>query len=214
VVAIPMFILGQGHTPLLLVTVEQAIATAQIILCDEARRTGSAVRGTHPKSLIEGSFVSYSGKCSWRRRSDRVERIYAAVELLKHSGLTDKQATSEIAELLGTRVGNSKRGRPARGRVLRDLVWRAQIIRSLCNSFKRHHPWKEGLPEHDPVVEKWFMYALQFAAWSHAISGTYPDSLRQPRFEAALTIAATISACAEKLRALYAGYPLSLRSLP
>jgi hypothetical protein len=205
--SIPMFILGQGHTQLPPLTVEQAKAIAQIILCDEAKRTRTAPRGSRPKSPIAGMFVSYSGKCRWQRGSDRVERIYAAVELLKHSGLTNKQAASEVAELLGTRIGNSKRGRPARGAVIHDLVRRAQIVRSLSNRFKQRHPWKEALPEHDPVAEKWFGYAVQLAAWSAQVSDVDDAFFNKPADAAFHSLVRVISACAKQLQGLYADYP-------
>jgi hypothetical protein len=203
-----MFILGQGQTSLPQITVAQAKALAEITLCDEPRRSNSSARGGHPKSPIAGQFVSYSGECSWRRGSDRVERIYAAVELLKHSGLTDKEAASEIAEILGTRIGNSKRGRPARATVPQDLVRRAAIVRSLYNHFKKRHPWKEALPEHDPIVEKWFAGAVQLAAWSEHFSGISESFFKEPKLQEIRSIARTISACAKHLRDLYAEYPL------
>jgi hypothetical protein len=203
--SIPVFILGQGHTSLPLLNPNQGKALAQIILCDEARRTTKTPRGGHPNSPIAGMFVSYSGECSWRRGSDRVERIYAAVELLKNSGLTDKEAVLQVADLLGTGVGNSKRGRPSRQDVPDDLVRRGQIVRSLCNSFKKRHPWKEALPKHDPVVERWFMYAVQLAAWSDEVSNISQASSKEPKLSALCSVVQTVSACAKKLHGLYAG---------
>ncbi len=203
---IPVFILGQGYTSLPSLTVEQAVALAQIILCDEARRSGSVVRGGHPKTPIAGMFVSYSGTSSWRRGTDRVERIYAAVELLKHSGMTDKEATSEVAELLGTRIGNSKRGRPPKDGVPRDLVRSSQIVRSLCNRFKERHPWKDALQKYDPIVEKWFGYAVWLGSWSREFSRCNEAPSRQPKLEAVLSIAQEIFPWAKRLGVLCEKY--------
>jgi hypothetical protein len=210
--SIPMFVLGQGHTPLPLLSPEQGRALAQIILCDEARRVDRTIRGGHAKSPITGMFVSYSGKCKWRRESDLVERIYAAVELLKNSGLTDKEAVSEVAELLGIRIGKSKRGRPPKRDVPDDLVRRAQTVRSLCNSFRKRHPWKEALPKHDPVVERWFMYAVQLAAWSEEVSNINEAYFKEPKLTALCSVVRTISVCAEKLHGLYMGYSMPVGS--
>jgi hypothetical protein len=206
--SIPMFVLGQGQTSLPLLTAEQAKASAQIILLDEVRRSESPARGGHPKSPIAGQFVSYTGKCSWHRGSDRVERIYAAVEFLKRSGLTDKEATSEVAEVLGTSIGNSKRGRPALGTVPQDLVRRAQVVRSLHNHFEKRHPWNEALSEHDPIVEKWFMYAVFLASWSEPFSRINESFFKEPKLQAIRSIVETISMCAKYLRGLYAEYPV------
>jgi len=210
--SIPMFILGQGQTSLPLLNPDQGKALAQIILCDEARRTAKTPRGGHPKSPIAGIFVSYSGECSWRRGSDRVERIYAAVELLKNSGLTAKEAVLQAADFLGTGVGNSKRGRPSKQDVPDDLVRRGQIVRSLCNSFKKRHRWKEALPKHDPVVERWFMYAVQLAAWSEEASNIDEVFFKEPKLAVLCSVVRTILVCAEKLHGLYMGYSMPLGS--
>jgi hypothetical protein len=196
-------ILERGQTRLPLLTPDQAKALARIILCDEARRPGAPARGGHPKSAIVGKFVSYSGKCRWRRGSDLVERIYAAAELLKRSALSDKEATSEVADLLGPRIGRSKRGRPPQDTVCDDLQRRAQIVRSLCNHFRKRHPWNEALPQHDPVVERWFANGVSLASWSERFLRFDEAFLKEPRLKELRSTAETISVWAKQLRDIH-----------
>jgi len=159
---IPVFILGEGHTPIPPLSRKEAISLAEVILQQEARR--SVQRGQHSDEPIRGDFICYSSRSTWRRGSDRVERVYAAVELLQRSGLTNKEASLEVAAMLGQRIGNSGRGRKRRRPL--DELHRAETVRALYNDFKNRHPFKEKLPTHDPIVEKWYSLVLSFSAWA------------------------------------------------
>lgn len=204
---IPVFRLGEGQTSLPSFDREQARALAYVILMDEAKRPTPSPRGGHPKEPMKGEFVSYAGKCTWHRSSDRVERIYAAVELLKHAGASEKEACLEVAEQLGPRIGNSNRGRPPKGLVPQDILRGAEIVRKLSYNFRARHPWKEKLPDHDPIVEKWYAHALGIARWSQEMVRPCEGVDRHPILDKFRQTAQKIFLSAEELRDLWQEFP-------
>lgn len=196
---IPVFVLGEGKTPLPSLSRDRAIALAQIILADEAKRRSP--RGGHPKDPIRGKFTVYFGICLWRRGSDFVERVYAAVEILKHGGLTEIEACLEISAILGPRLGNSGRGKQRRRP--KDDLHAAEVVRSLYNDFRNRHPWKEKLPAHDPIVEKWFSIALSISAWTEDVISAKVGLWRKyPVLAELLPLTQRIAAWTKNLRAL------------
>jgi hypothetical protein len=136
--------------------------------------------------------VAYFGICLWRRGSDSVERVYAAVEILKHGGLTEKEACLEISAIVGPRRGNSK-----------DDFHAAEVVRSLYNDFRKRHPWKGKLPSHDPIVEKWYSIALSISGWTEDVIRAKDEPLEKYSVLAEfLPLMRRITASAKKLRTL------------
>lgn len=200
---IPVFLCGEGQTDFPPLNHEQAKALARIILMDEAKRPAPTPRHGHPKAPMQGHFVSYSGKCEWRRGKDRVERIYASVELLRSAGASEKEACLEVAEVLGARIGYSRRGRPPKAQLPDDILRRKEVIRKLWDDFKGRHPWREKLPAHDSVVEMWFAHAIGIAQWAGSMARTDVNFLQGHRnIEELVSLARNILPLAERLHGL------------
>lgn len=196
---IPVFVLGEGGTSLPPLDHHQSIALAQIILAGSAKR--SVPRGRHSKEPIRSDSVCYFGTCLWRRRSDLVERAYAAVEILKRCGLTEKAACLEVAAMLGSRIGQSKRGKRRRKR--KDGLHPAETVRSLYNDFKHRHPWSAKLPDHDLVVEKWYSTALSISTWAQEmVSAGEMVAKKDPILEKLLLLAQQFAPWAKNLFSL------------
>lgn len=196
---IPVFVLGEGRTSPPALDHDQAIALVQIILTGFAKR--SVPRGRHSKESIRSDFVCYFGTCLWRRGSDLVERTYAAVEILKRCGLTEKAACLEVAAMLGSRIGQSKRGKRRRKR--KDGLHPAENVRSLYNDFKHRHPWRAKLPDHDLVVEKWYSTALSISTWAQEmVSAGEMVAKKDPILEKLLLLAQQFAPWAKNLLSL------------
>jgi hypothetical protein len=132
------------------------------VYSDEAQR--SSVRGRRQKLPLQGRHVSYGVNALGRRGSDRPERLYVSVKALQEAGSNNYQACCEVADRWKSRLGGSHRGRKKNlgSREFADLV---EIVRSIYNSYKRRHPWKEKLPEHDLVYEQWCWQFRCFQQW-------------------------------------------------
>lgn len=171
------FLLGAGKTPVPILSPEEAKALVEYILRDEARSLGRSKVGPYPSDRppgnhqevelqvrAAGAHIRYHTLPKWWRGSDRVERIYASVTILMRGSLSQTEACRYVANLLGSKLGTSKRGRP-RGSKNRGHTW--QTVRSNFNSFCRRNPFKnEDSAEFvDSTTEKWFQYALALAYW-------------------------------------------------
>ena len=130
---------------------------------DEAKRP--SVRGRRQKLPLQARHVSYGVKALPRRGSDRAERLYVSVKALQEAGSNNYQACCEVADRWQSRLGESRRGRPKRTHGSREFVDKVEIVRSIYNSYKLRHPWKERLPEHDLVYEQWCWQFRSFQQW-------------------------------------------------
>lgn len=144
-------------------TDEAVIAFVCFVLSDEAQRP--SVRGRRQKLPLQGRQVSYGVKAQPRRGSDRTERIYVSVAALQSAGLDNYQACCEVAARLGPTLGTSGRGRPRINPHSRQFADKVETVRSVYNSFKLRHPWKEKLPERDLVCEQWCWRFRLFQQW-------------------------------------------------
>jgi hypothetical protein len=143
---------------------EAAIAFVAFVLSDEARR--ASIRGRRPKVPLQGRHVSYGLKSDLRRGSDRAERIYVSVIALQKAGYGNYQACCEVAARLEPKLGASRRGRPRKTPRSREFADKVETVRSIYNSFKIRHPWKEELPERDLVYEQWLSRFRLFQQWA------------------------------------------------
>jgi hypothetical protein len=143
-------------------TTEAVKAFLCFVHSDEAQRP--SVRSRRQKLPLNGRHVSYGVKALPRRGSDRPERLYVSVQSLQEAGSNNYQACCEVADKWKSKLGGSRRGqkRTLRSREFADLV---EIVRSAYNSYKRRHPWKEKLPEHDLVYEQWCWQFRCFQQW-------------------------------------------------
>jgi hypothetical protein len=130
---------------------------------DEAKRP--SVRGRRQKLPLQGRQVSYGVKAHPRRGSDRPERIYVSVTALQKAGFDNSQACCEVADKWKSKLGSSRRGRPRRTLLPREFADKVEIVRSMYNSFKLRHPWKEKLPERDLVYDQWCSRFRLFQQW-------------------------------------------------
>jgi hypothetical protein len=160
--SIPTHPSGQLAAPWPL-TGEAVTAFVCFVLSDEAQR--SSVRGRRQKLPLQGRHVSYGVKAHPRRGSDRPERIYVSVTALQGTGSNNNQACCEVADRWESKLGASRRGRPKRTPRSREFADKVEIVRSMYNSFKLRHPWKENLPEHDLVYEQWCWRFRLFQRW-------------------------------------------------
>lgn len=143
---------------------EGAMSFVGFVLSDEARRV--SVRGRRQKLPMKGRDISYGLRVERRRGSDRSERIYVAIMALQNSGLTNYQACCEVANCWESKLGTSCRGRPKTTTREREFADKVETIRSSYNRFKERHPWREQLPQHDPVYGRWYWMFRQFQHWA------------------------------------------------
>lgn len=154
---IPGFLLGREKTLVPRLSFKDAEELIQILFDETVRRQGGVYRGKH---------IAYISLPKHLRGSDRSERLYAAVKLLMYAGLTEAQACRTIAEKLGPRLGNSKRGRPVE-KPSRHRRSKAETVRALFHSFESRNPWRPSEDSAnfvDVCVEKWFSYAWYIGA--------------------------------------------------
>ncbi len=130
---------------------------------DEANRP--SVRGRRQKLPLQGRQVSYGVKVHHRRGSDRTERIYVSVVALQGAGFDNYQACCEVATRWDSKLGGSRRGRHRTTPGSRQSADKVETVRSIYNSYKLRHPWKEKLPEQDLVYEKWCGQFRLFQQW-------------------------------------------------
>jgi hypothetical protein len=169
---LPGFVLGVGKTPVPQLPVEDCKIIVGYILSDEAKSQGKG-------KPVVGAHISYQGRRTWWRGSDRVERVYASVRLLMYAGVSQAQACRYVAKLLAPKLGGSKRGRPRSG-TQQNAAEPWQTVRSLFNSFSRRNPFPtdEDLAEFvDAITEKWFQYGM--VRW-HLESGRLAPSNCRP----------------------------------
>ena len=187
-------ILGEGRTPLPALNRERASGIVKVILYDVAERASPSPRHGHPEKGICGEFIYYFGKCHWRRGSDLSERIYATVEILRHANLTMKEACAEVADILGGRIGRSKRGRPRRSPRPEpyEMERRIEIVRGTYNQFKQRHPFKAKRRIGDPITEKWFRHAAWIAQGCTMIANTYAGAVLSPAIQQKVSIACKV----------------------
>jgi hypothetical protein len=144
-------------------TGEAVTAFVCFVHSDEAKRP--CERGRRQKLPLQGRHVSYGVKAHARRGSDRPERIYVSVTALQGTGSNNNQACCEVADRWKSKLGASRRGRPRRTPRFPEFADKVEIVRSMYNSFKLRHPWKEKLPEHDLVYEQWCWRFRLFQRW-------------------------------------------------
>lgn len=144
-------------------TGEAVTAFVCFVFSDEAQRP--SVRGRRQKLPLQGKNISYGVKVHRRRSSDRTERIYVSVTALQEGGWTNYKACCEVAVRLGFKLGASRRGRPRTNPGSRQSADSVETVRSLYNHFKLRHPWKEALPQRDPVYEQWCWRFRLFQQW-------------------------------------------------
>lgn len=133
------------------------------VFSDEARR--APVRARRQRLPLRGRHISYGVKPLKLRGSDRTERVYVAVTALQRAGLGNYQACCEVAAALEFKLGESRRGRPRGSLRPREFADKVETVRSIYNSFKLRHPWKEKLPECDLVYELWYGRFRFFLQW-------------------------------------------------
>lgn len=155
---IPCFTLGLGQTPLPALGQDEAIELVRITLRDVATRP--SCRGYHQEYPLQSPHICYTGGDDLLRGSDLSERVCASVKLLKHAKLTERRSCLEVADILGAKLGSSRRGRPRRCKRERDLLDNAETVRSLYRKFESRICAKRGVGWANAIVEKWFLYAL------------------------------------------------------
>lgn len=74
------------------------------------------------------------------RGSDQTERIFIVVTVLMASGWSENEACLFVADHANVRLGQSRRGRPAKRTHSRDLSSKVQTVRAIVNRFKRADP--------------------------------------------------------------------------
>lgn len=151
--------LGCGLTPVPELRAEDARELAGIILEDEAVKQDRPKGSALPRYI--GKHIAYTGLGKWLRGSDKAERVYASVKLLMRARLLESTACREVAKILGHKLGNSKRGRPANGGHRRRQ--RHEVVRSMYNSFARRNPWppsEDSASFEDSRAEFWYQYAV------------------------------------------------------
>lgn len=121
-------------------------------------------KSKHQSAPIAGRHVGYFGKHKDMRRSDLVERVYCAFEVLRMSPcFVDRHADGKggrtaviemlIGERLGARLGHSRRGRPRKGQAPKfESFEKTGTIYGLWHRFRERHPWPEHCP--DPIVAR------------------------------------------------------------
>jgi hypothetical protein len=162
VTSIPTETPGQLATPWPL-RGEAVTAFVCFVLSEQAQRP--SIRGRRQELPLQARQVSYGVKAHPRRGSDRTERIYVSVTALQAAGFANYPACCEVAGRWESKLGASRRGRPRRTPRSRELADKVEIVRSMYNSFKLRHRWKEKLPEHDLVYEKWCWQFRLFQRW-------------------------------------------------
>jgi hypothetical protein len=98
--------------------------------------TGSTKRGEARVLLSKHACISGAKHL---RGSDQSERIFLAVKVLMASGWSEKAACVHVASHPAVHLGRSRRGRPAKKPVPRDLISKAQTVRAIANQFKNPH---------------------------------------------------------------------------
>lgn len=176
---IPVLNLGLGLTPLPRLTTDQAIALVAVILRDVATRPRAP--GRHQKMPLKGRFISYAHGKGFRG-SDRSERIFASVRLLKHAGLTERKACCAIAKILGSHLGSSKRGRPQKSPREPNLIVKAEVVRSIYNSTEERILKTTSAQFARGLVEKWFSYAIEIKEWEAGLGPRLPSAWRPSGF--------------------------------
>jgi len=90
--------------------------------------------------MLRGAHSARAGTKDLRG-SDQTELIGAAAVVLKASGWSEKEVCLDIASNPKVRLGKSRRGRPAKKRRRpRDLLSKAEIVRSILNRHRLHDP--------------------------------------------------------------------------
>ncbi len=161
---LPFFLFGCGLTPVPELSDADARELARIILEDVAVKNDTPKGRTVP--AYSGKHISYTRLGKRFRGSDKAERVYASVKIFMRARLLQCDACREVAKILGFRLGNSKRGRPAKNP--RHRKQKHEIVRSMYNSFARRNPWPP--PENsatfvDSRAEFWYHYATTIRAW-------------------------------------------------
>src|SRR5205807_10070048 len=88
----------------------------------------------------------------------------ACVKLLKHTGLSERQSSRELAPFLALRLGSSRRGRPIQHE--REAPDNAGTVRSLYRKFDARicslgSHWANGM------VQEWFWMGLSIWAYNN-----------------------------------------------
>jgi len=170
---LPFFLLGCGLTPVPELSAADARQLARIILEDEAVKNDRPKGSTLP--AYAGKYITYTSLGKRLRGSDKVERMYASVRIFMRAQLFESDACREVAKILGSRLGNSKRGRPAKNPHHRKK--KHEIVRSMYNSFARHNPWppsENSATFVDSRAEFWYQYATIIRDWRNGILAICP----------------------------------------
>jgi len=163
--ALPVFMLGCELTPVPELGIDEARELVRIILEDTAIRNEKQKWSKRGTSYV-GKHIVYPHLPKRFRGSDKSERVYASVRIFMRVRLPESDACREVAKILGSKLGSSKRGRPAKN--LHHARKRHEIVRSMYNSFARRNPWppsQESATFTDSRAEFWFQYAAIIREW-------------------------------------------------
>jgi hypothetical protein len=100
--------------------------------------TASRRRNKRSKEPLRGLYTNSQGN-SGVRGSDRRERIFVAVAAYRHLGEQPGKAAAAVADVcaeLGLEVGETRRGRPRKYPLARDLMRQMDIIRSIHSMYR------------------------------------------------------------------------------
>ncbi len=120
----------------------------------------------HQTSPMQSDFCSYSLRTPGMRGSDITRRIYACARLLEITGESNWEACRKVAGYLEDHLGKTRRGPTRNVSAVRDFLNNVNTVRSIYNQAKRHHRWKEKLPEQDLELEHWWRFFLFFKGWA------------------------------------------------
>jgi|GEM_PF-5084654 len=115
-------------------------------LSNVARRSPSKTK--HQNRPFRSEHFLMQPQPGYLRGSDLSERLFVCVKALELSGYTNKHACVTVAECCGDLVGKSKRGRRSTDTRERDLLSKAQSIRTRVNVFGRRQEYTVGLVDY------------------------------------------------------------------
>ena len=123
-------------------TQEQALDFARWMISEIATR--APVRGRRSSSPLVGKHSSRTIQRGFFRISDLSERVYVCFTALIEAGCRSKDAADDLQDMLGDRIGHSKRGRPRIISQSRDGLERIRIVQAMVSAFAKRVRSQQG----------------------------------------------------------------------
>jgi hypothetical protein len=157
---------------------EQALDFVRWMISEVATRP--PVRGRRSSSPLIGKHMARTIQPGFFRASDQSERVYVCHAALMEAGYASDDAASALQGELGSRIGQSRRGRPITNRRSRDTLDRIRNVQAMVSAFAKRVRSQHGAADLERRVNHYIQTFLWLSRERIVIGSEYaPDAAQR-----------------------------------